>query len=281
MNRFMAHRAHLFLISCCAVVFSLDSVAQTPYSQRFKRSSVSFEVFVPKFKYSTYSGDAFFLRGKIKASPENFVVIEVPFAVGSHEVTYYSYPSGLVTPITQTISDNIIGNIYIGTEIGKDGSTVFGEIGVRFPLASEKSFGSGYVGIASDIDRWEAFISRGFTVGGALNIFERDPLGPFFRIRLGPSLWLSTRGGGGLVALSSSIGAGYDGSDVMLAIGISFREFLSLSAGGNSNVSQFEASAGVHLENLHPQVQLRLPLEKILSYNLDYVIGVSVGVEIK
>ncbi|MBI1807288.1 MAG: hypothetical protein HYR76_09595 [Ignavibacteria bacterium] len=280
MNRSIYH-VKLLIALGCALLFHRDGTAQTPFSQRFDRTSLCLEALIPKFKRSGYSGGAFFLTGRFRTSPENMVVIEIPYAVASYEDSYYMYLNGSLVPIAQTTSDNTIGNPYIGTEIGKPESIVFGEIGARFPLASDKSYYTEAVAIASDIDRWEAFLAHAFTVGGAINVRVRDPQGPFLRVRFGPSLWLPTRGGGGIVALSPAISAGFDGTKVTIALGLSFRELLDLSSSYNTNVSQFLASTALHLGIVHPQLQLRLPLDDNFKRSIDYVLGMGVAVELK
>ena len=181
-------------------------------------------------------------------------------------------------------SDNTIGNPYVGVEIRSPGSPVFGEIGIRAPLASEDNTAA-FVGWLADIHRWEAFVPNFLPISGAINYRFRGATGFVTRLRAGPNLWIATEewGDDDLELLATySAQVGYEASQFSMLGGLTGKAILSEEDinFGERTFHEVGAVVTLALGRVHPGVHVRLPLDEDMVDTLDYVFGVNLSIEL-
>ena len=107
------------------------------------------EFMKPSFKLDndlTFLSSAWFVSGRFLIRNNLFLVGEIPIAHGKIDGEFGS-----------SDSETILGNPYGGVEIRRSGSNIFGEIGLRVPIAADDKYIATGVGQLADSDRLEAF----------------------------------------------------------------------------------------------------------------------------
>ena len=193
--------------------------------------------------------------------------------------------AGVSVPGLSEESSLRLGNPYVGLRIHRAGRPVSGYLGVRLPLTSEPtSFGDNLtidIGALSDFDRFEAFLPNVFTVRTGVELRSVSSAGFLVGAKLGPSLLVSTEGGGDDAELFADYGVqgGYEGRAVRATIGLTGR--LLVSEGGSfSQRTEHVVTGAVELRRgpVRPSVLIRLPLEKSVREMTSVTIGFGLAV---
>jgi hypothetical protein len=261
--------------------------AQSIWLNQGHGGSVSLEILKPGFKidkHEKFITSALFLSFRVPIADSSSLVLELPVANAAYEgydIGYYWYP---LTVREQ--SETAIGNPYIGLEMeGKD-KAVFGEIGIRLPLTSEKKIKAQSIGRLSDFDRMEAFMPNCLSGQMSANFHHRDASGIAMRLRIGPDLWISTASGEGgdktEIFLHYSAQAGVEGARFTLLAGVTGKWLLSEEnlTFAERTFHQLGFEAGVAVGRFRPGIHYRIPLDKDISETLKNVCGFNCSVRL-
>jgi hypothetical protein len=269
--------ALLIFIGAAAVPRPL--AAQSIWLTLPREPTLSLEAFKPSFKGANrlaWSTTVFFLSLRVPTSEKDLFVAEVPFVHGA--VKSNAFGSGGTS--------SLLGNPYIGVELGKTGHPVFGELGIRLPLA--KSFGEGSfadgVGAYTDFDRFEAFSIETGAMIGMVNYCHKTPSGVMVRLRGGPIYAFNTgRGFESETYLGYSAQVWHESRRVHVGGGLTGRMVLSGVYGGlaGRTIHQAGVFASFPAGKVQPGVHIRLPLDKALREDLKVVFGVNLGITLR
>jgi hypothetical protein len=251
--------------------------AQSLWLDRRHDKAIGMEVLRPNFTNDDdgVSGLALFLSLRAPLSNQLRFVGELPFVNSNFESSSFFFESG---------SQSTIGNPYLGLEIGRQNSPVFGEFGVRLPLASEDNFGAALVGVITDFDRLEAFLPNTLPITGMLNYHYKLASGFTVRLRGGPSLLIYTGAdnGGSDLFMGYSAQTGYESERVSILGGLTGRANLTEGGAdfGERSVHQLGFNASVGFGNVRPGLHFRLPLDDDLKESMDFVFGLNLGIQL-
>jgi hypothetical protein len=220
-----------------------------------------------------FGSTALFLTGRAPVWSGTALVMELPVSYGS-----FTADNGL--GYRETISDFGIGNPYVGVEGGQRGSPVFGELGVRLPVMSERKVASALVGLFSDLDRMDAFLPDIVTVSAFMNVRAGGNAGFRFRLRAGPMAWFATKS----FVLEHpelygayAVQAGYAFRLVEVFGGVTGRAILTESV-ENRFTDQAVLAVHLNLGRVEPGLSLRVPLDNGRNDLISSTVGVSVRV---
>lgn len=180
--------------------------------------------------------------------------------------------------INYNYSENQFGNPYLGVELGRPGASSFGEIGIRFPVVDNEHLFSSEFGTYTDYDRFDAFVPNTWTFTAAAKVQLKSREGILLLIRAGPAFFLPTEGGVDPELFGDySLQTGYQSSRITLLGGFTGRGWLTENDLSNRFIDQFGFSASYVAGNFVPGVQLRLPMDVVLSDIVDFVFGLNLG----
>jgi hypothetical protein len=263
----------------CLGVFPALAPAQSIWLTPPREPVFSLEALKPSFKGAnnlTWTTSVFFLSFRVPASEKALFVAEVPFVHSGLKSNAFGSGS----------TSNLLGNPYIGFELGKTGHPVFGELGVRLPLA--KGFGGGGfadgVGLYTDFDRFEAFFIEVASITGMLNYRHKAPSGVAVRLRGGPIYTFSTgQNPDSETYLGYSAQVWHESRRVHVGGGLTGRMVLSGGPGslGERTIHQLGVFANFPAGKVQPGVHIRLPLDEELSNDLNLVFGVNLGITLR
>ena len=239
------------------------------------RGEVALEVLRPDVKNvgdQSSASLALFLSGRFPAGAKTSLVVEVPFATGSFALSYFG--------TSTTESGSTLGNPYIGIEGGRDGSQVFGELGVRAPLASDTRLAPVMIGAAADLEREDAFVPKVATVSAFANFRAASPSGLMFRVRGGPLAWIATENGvlgtkDAELWLAYLVQAGYRSPGFTFLGGVGGRAILTEDV-DRRFTDQLVLAAAFGPARFRPGVSVRLPIDN----DRDQVVGASIGLSV-
>jgi len=257
------------------VLLSASLRAQSIWLDRSHDKTFGLEILRPNFKTENndeVSGLALFLSMRAPLSQQFHFVVELPFVKSNFESSSIFFRSG---------SQSMIGNPYFGLELGRKSSPIFGEFGVRLPLASEDKFGAALVGFSTDFDRLEAFIPNTVPITGMLNYHHRDASGFALRLRSGPSLLINTGGDDTELFIGYSAQAGYESERFSLLGGLTGRANMTEEGDdfGERSVHQLGFNASAGFGKVRPGIHFRLPLDEGLKESIDSVFGFNLGIQ--
>ncbi|MFQ5709366.1 MAG: hypothetical protein ACE5HO_18055 [bacterium] len=215
---------------------------------------------------------------------------EIPFAHGDANVDL------------ERVSETKVGNPYFGLEIGKKHASVFGEIGLRLPLASSEIEPNGewrrgtfftlasYVGLFSDFSRFEAFLHHVLPIVARISYQFEHPSGFSLRLRTGPVFLLNYNTNGALVDRDNRVLLDYTAqvwySRSLLRLGFA----LVTRVGAKTSVSldtvifgRVEFMADFDLGSVRPSVYYQLPFDgTVIFYEkaLNWALGVNLAVKL-
>jgi hypothetical protein len=247
------------------------SSAQSLWMPRSDNRAVLVEVLKPDFDGidENLASFATFVGARMSPSAGVSPVVEFSFARFGGDFPGFNGP--------EHISSFTIGDIYAGLESGSPSTPVFGEIGVRLPTAASGEAAT--TGIASDLNRSDAFFSDVVSVRAALNLRRVTLGGVSCRLRLGPAFAIPTQQGSDPDVFAFYSGQlGYERPAFRLGIALSARTILTGDFGSLSDRSdtQAELHADFGSGTARPGVELKFPLGD-LGDAVPKVIGVSLG----
>jgi hypothetical protein len=245
--------------------------AQSIWTMRGERSALEVEYLHPVLKdgANPSSADIITISTRVRSGNTTAVTFELPWVSGTTSSSF----------LFESQSQSAIGNPYLGIEFESDDKQFFGEIGVRLPLMSEQSTTAAIAGITGDFDRFEAYTPNIFQVGGALNLKPELGGGFSIRLRCGPYFDFSTRESGGSETLINYAAVlAFESESVGAGAGIAGRSNTAGNA-SNSTVGQFEGSLRLHVDKVHPALQLRIPLDEALQNLYDIELGINLAIQ--
>ncbi len=176
----------------------------------------------------------------------------------------------------------VLGNPYVGIDIGKRESDLSGQFGVRLPLAPSDKGDSRFIGTFSDhISRQGTFWDELLTVTGTGTYRHRTEEGFVAVTTAGAEVWFSTESGGSTEVFGLYGGqAGYENETWSATAGVMGRAFLSADRGnlGERTHHELGAQIGYQVASVRPTVFFRLPLDEDIREGLDYVVGLKIRV---
>ena len=181
-------------------------------------------------------------------------------------------------------SENTLGNPYFGIELHGNNSPLYGEIGVRLPLAPDTDENeAAIVGLFTElVDRAEAFISDAIPISGAINYRHKNPTGFVLRLRGGSALWIETGEGDETeLFLLYSVQAGYESSKFNFIGGFTGRWWLNEDGDfGERTFHQLGLAANVAFGVARPGISFRVPLDEDMTDILDIVYGLTLSLNL-
>jgi hypothetical protein len=261
--------------------------AQSIWLDRSRGGSVSIEILKPDFKndrHTKFFTSAIFLSARLPIADSTWLAVEVPVAHAStrgYEIGYYSFHLSVPGQ-----SETAIGNPYIGLEMESGDKKVLSEFGIRIPLTSEKKYIAPSIGLISDYDRMEAFMSKCLSGQISVNFHLFDASGKAIRLRFGPDLWINTTSGESAdkteIFLHYSAQAGYEGNCFTFLAGATGKCLLSEDnltlAERTFHQLGFEVNAAAG--RFRPGIHYRIPLDKKVSETLNNVCGFNCSVRL-
>ncbi len=266
-----------------ACLFQTSLYAQSIWHERNHDKTILLEFVKPNFDPNFYDSTEFitsatFLSVRWPATERLFVVAELPLAYADFKDNY------------SLVNEGTLGNLYAGVEVHWQDSPIFFEIGMRMPNAPNPDENKGtaaVVGMFSDfVDRQEAFISQTLPFTGMVNYRYGDTSGLTFRLRGGPSLWIS-----GLDGLNQeelfflySLQTGYESKTASVGMGLSGRTSITEKDyyfGEQNSIYQLGFNASIGIKFLRPGLQFRLPLDKKSKDVLDSVFDFNLTLLLK
>ncbi len=275
-------KRHLYskgsLISIIAVMLLSGMLsAQTLWTDHGSDNSLSVELLKP-FKSDsistgfTGSSGTIFITGRYALNEHIVLVGEVSVVHGDLEHEDFTNEAG-----------TSMGNPYLGAEFHLAETPLFIETGFRIPVFSKDKNVASLVGIASDINRMEAFTPKIFPVLLAVNYEGQSAKNILFRARLGTSIWFNS----GNVSGSSSVDAvfdymvqaGYAGQKLRVLIGITGRYLATLPGTDYSerHIKQFGTTITVPFGNIQLGAHFKLPVNENAGRMMDFVAGLNFG----
>ena len=247
--------------------------AQSIWTPRFDRGSVSVEVYKPSFDNDadlTFASSLWFVTARVPAASGVFVVGDLSYSHIS-----YSYIG-----FKDDESSSTIGNPYVGVEFHRTGDDLSFELGTRLPLVDDKEWTASFYGIYGDLSRWEAWAQDILPVSLMTHVEARDERGFGIRVDGGPILWIATgdREDTELFVLLSFQGI-YTGEDAGVSAGIVSRAILTNENhdGAESTFHEFGVSAAFRFGHVWPGFQFRIPLDEDLTEVMDYTFGLQMN----
>ncbi len=280
---------HIFTL-----LFVTSLSAQSLWSGHEQRKFIGVELVKPHLRNleTTFTTSVLFLSGGLFVSPAIKLVGEVPFV-------HYA-ASGETREAGSAESGNVIGNLYLGVEIGRRPSVFYVELGFRLPLSTDRDeffdlSRASEVGRVADPDRFEAF--ELYDVSWKLRLHH---LG-----KLASNLFLHLSGGhsGGFAlprddfintpglfqtfdysvqlhyALQSlNLNAALKGRHLM--DGRTFHLSPFKNQAPDRSIRHFDLSASVQLAGLQPGAYLIVPIDDFLRDNASLAVGLNMVVPI-
>jgi hypothetical protein len=250
--------------------------AQSIWTPRFDRGSVSVEVYKPSFDNDadlTFASSLWFVTARVPAASGVFFVGDLSYSHIS-----YSYIG-----FKDDESSSTIGNPYVGVEFRRTGDDLSFELGTRLPLVDDKEPAASFYGLYGDLRRWEAWVEDILPVSLLAHYQKSDDRGFGVRIDAGPILWIATgdREDSELFVLLSIQGI-YTGEDARASAGIVSRAILTNENydGAESTFHEFGVSTAFRFGHVWPGFQFRIPLDEDLTDTIDYTFGLQMNFEL-
>lgn len=268
----------LIVVACAVAVLGASLTAQSVYTRPITDNEVVLEFFKPSYKSTLpVTGFVADLVGRVQLTEQLHLLFELPYAQGKFE-----FSSGFFS-VSQ--SHTTLGNIYAGAEVQTNIDPVSFDVGVRFPTTSESAFNALNVGITTDVDRYEAFVPHLLAFNGIMNYATKTETGFTVHARLGPTLWVNTKNTSGgddtewLLGYSALVG--YQNETWTVNGGYSGRMVLTGTGPlENRSFHQIGATFGYRFSSWRPMAHIRLPLDKNLKLQLEFVYGFGLAVEL-
>jgi hypothetical protein len=284
-----SHRVAMFVLLLGLGALPHAAQAQSIWLDRAVPNSLQVELAKPMFHgpadgFFTFGG---YLTTRLSLGNKLSFVGELPVATFALDSS---------SPLLEDESSTTMGNLYLGIEShpkpgeewrGEGPTGTWFELGARVPLASDEEFATN-AGIASDVNRWEAFAPDAFVVRAAGHWHgesppdEEAPLGFGADVRVAPALWILDDFGDD-VELFTNYGVQLlflvEGGS--LGLGTSGEWLISREGRFDTNSAhQFELALGANAGGVQLGLTLRTPMDDSspLTDSLDRVVGLSVAV---
>ena len=176
-------------------------------------------------------------------------------------------------------TSSAISNPYVGFELARAKWT-FG-LGFRPALAPDDEIAP-EIGLYSDITQIEAWLPHVATLSTRFAYHNRAATGMIVDIGFAPAGWIPTQGGDLELVVTHYGSLGYRGSKVWGALGLG--GVLDVTADGDygeRSFYQLGATVGLTQGQVRPALHFLLPLDDAITSDLDFMVGLGVGIAIK
>jgi hypothetical protein len=240
----------------------------------------------------TFFASVWYLSAQIQTTTHLALVSEIPASyiefsrhsrISPHSSAALGNP--YVGLLVRTVQSTVVAHAYVGPISRRTRRAFVTEVGVRLPLGSKHGTTAQQQGLWSDADRWEAFVPylltlrmrAGLDWGAAPGAKK---LGTRFRI--GPTLWLPTRGNGDAEIFADGLaGLWYEPANAMIGLTLTGRTALSESELRFRERSEFQLGmdATVAFDHVQPGIHCHLPLSDnglfATGNVVDFVVGLN------
>jgi hypothetical protein len=212
-------------------------------------------------------------------SSSAFLTLNVPFNGGTFVIEAPVATARYSTWNGGHESEFALGNPYLGIKTGAQEASIFGEVGIRVPLASEDKYEARSVGMFADwTQRMGAFANESLWLQGVVNYRTTSETGLGVRLRGGLSYWIPTCDGCGEPELFVIYGAKLSqvAGNVTLWGGLSGRMWIFSEWELDFEESTWhELAFGANLTSgrIQPGLSLRLPMDEELGDWIKSIIG--------
>jgi hypothetical protein len=246
--------------------------AQSLWTDQSSDRAISVEFLKPEFEGdddTDFLTSTIVLSGRMPISPTIAGEAELPF-------TRYGIDNDVIDR-----SESAVGNPYLGVRI-RSRSVVY-RVGIRLPIAPEDKATALTAGRLTDYDRFEAFLSNVLAVNASATGQARLSDQATLQFGGGPVLLVSTEDTGGddaeVYAQYFLLGE-FDARTVLVKAGFTGRALLTESDldFGERSIHQFGLGASLNTGMVRPGLLVRIPLDKDLREDVDYVVGLNVTV---
>ena len=253
-----------------AIGFGTSLFGQSLWPDQTGDRAVAVEFLKPDFEGDNNTDlltSATFLSGRLLIGQSVVGEAELPFV-------RYGIDTGAIKR-----SESSVGNPYLGVRIKSPMLTY--RVGVRVPIATDDDGTTLTAGRLTDYDRFEAFLPDVFAIKGSV-------MGP---VRLsdlvtldiggGPVILLSTKDNGSndlwaqyfvlarITTGNVTVKSGLTGVAILTESNLDFSE---------RTTHQFGLGATLNLGTVRPGLLVRIPLQKALTEDINYVVGLNVTV---
>ena len=268
------HHARVFImlgILIAMLLLSQSSVAQNHWLRPVDETSVSLDIFKPKFDDNSAFNlftTVMFYSAYIPATDNLTLVVEFPVANAD----------------TDVFNETQFGNPYFGVEYklpNTDATRAFvGRFGIRPPIASDKKQAAGSIGVVTTYDRFEAFLPDLTTLalGGGVRLTPDN--GFAVDADVNGNLMIASDADNELF-IDYSVAAWMVGENIQGGLGFTGRWLMTESdlSFGEATVHQIGVFANYDLGKFQPGVHFRVPLDDDLSDIVNFTYGVNLTVE--
>lgn len=258
-----------------ALIVPMPTLAQSIWMDMGPRGNATAQFLKPNF--SGASNLTFFNYGL-------FITSRIPIseAVGAFVVELPVTHSSLENPgpfSDGETSQTMLGNTYLGFDVGPRESAFRAEFGLRLPTAPDDKFEALVIGTFADIERLGHTVPEGWVINAMVNAIPKLGELAHLRFRFGPSLIKPKDDDVEILLLYGAI-VGVENPFLIIKGGISALTFLTAEASPFSSEGSsyiFGLSGGPKFGSFYLGIDLRAPIAGDLHGSLDSVIGVSVS----
>ena len=204
---------------------------------------------------------ALFMSGRTALSHSLTFVDQVPFArYSAPGRVFYNYK--INDFVTADVNEGMVGNIYLGIEGTPATSRIFGEGGVRLPLASDRKPFAASMGAEADLRRLQAFSPKTVCIESAVNVRSLPGTKTTYRIRISPILEFDTDRTTSHIVTNYSGQVGYQLPSLRLGAAISGRANFTNDGYSvlDQNLVQLEFHSDFLSGPVRPGIDVRVPL---------------------
>jgi len=266
----------LAIIATVAAALPQRASAQSIWMTREGKHAVMVEFILPadNDNADALSG-ALFVSGRTALSRSLTFVGQVPFArYSAPGMVFYNYTiNGFVIG---DVDETMMGNVYLGIEGTPATSRIFGEGGVRLPLASDRKPFAASMGAETDLRRLQAFSPNTVCIESAVNVRSLPDSRFTYRLRISPILEFDTDRSTSQIVTNFSGQVGYQRPSLRVGAAISGRADFGNNGYSllDQNLVQLEFHSDFLSGPLRPGIDVRVPLGT-WSESADTVVGAN------
>lgn len=267
----------LFLAVLVALAVPPASQAQSLWSTPYEPNQLALEVLQPSLDtppgedLSVLTGAAT-LWGSYLLTDRTTLVAGLPTA---------RYASEIAGDAPTSIEETQIGNPYVGVGVSSTRVPLLVELGVRLPLAPDRT-AAARAGTGADLAHRETFAPDLLSAQAILNARWDLTRIAGFRFRSGPLLTVPTQTDRGTTELFVRYGlqGWYEGDRYILGAGVTGRALVTERGGAFADRTTHQASGTLilNLSTVQPGVLLRVPLNGPGSDAVNLVVGLTLSV---
>ena len=247
-------------------ILAVLALAQMPWTTTLPSRGVAFNFLRPKFDVggTSLTSGAAYLSGRFPTGGGFSLRVEAAYA-------HFDVSGN---------TSSAFANPYVGVENTR-GKWTYG-LGFRPAMTPDDEFAGALVGLSSDITQIEAWVPHVATLSTRFTYRNQTSTGMTVELGFAPAGWIPTEGGDIEVVLTHFGSLGYSGSKVWTALGLG--GILGVTDDGDfgeRSFYQLGGSVGLTQGQVRPALHLILPMDDAISSDVDFIIGIGVGIAIK